>query len=121
MRAAGRPESEICRAGNVAISGKVPLSKRAQASRAADLYSEFSGHEADEFDMVQKPVVPDVLTVIGELESVIYSTVRDNEPERYIHKFKAKSRPMLCVGPDGEQLFLIGGNYQFTDRGIVDK
>jgi hypothetical protein len=103
------------------MSGKVPLSKRAQIRHAAELYSEFSGHDADEFQMVQKPVIPDVLTVIGELEGVIYSTVRDNEAERYIHKFRAKSRPMLCVGPDGNQLFLIGGSYHFTERGIVDK
>ena len=27
---------------------------------------------------------------------------------------------MFIVSPDGKQLFLIGGNYTFTERGIVD-
>ena len=103
------------------MSGKVPLSRRAALKRAATLYSDFSGHEADESEMVEKPIVPDVLTVIGELEGVIYSTVRDSEHERYSHRFKRSSRPLLCVSPEGEQLFLIGGKFLFTDRGIVDK
>jgi len=103
------------------MSGKVPLSKRAQKTHAENLYREFSGHEPDEVEYVQKPEIPDVLTVIGELEAVIYSTVRDGENERYIHKFKPSSRAMLCVTPNGDQLVLIGGKYLFTDRGIVDK
>ena len=103
------------------MSGKVPLSKRAQKTRAAALYSEFSGHEADEYQMVTKPIIPDTLAVIGELEGVIYSTVRDGEHERYIHKFRVSSRPLLCVSPDGRQLFVLEGSYLFTDRGIVDE
>lgn len=103
------------------MSGKVPLSKRAQINHARELYEEFSGHDADEYQMVKKPDIPDVLTVIGELEGVIYSTVRDGEHERYIHKFRKSSRALLCINPEGDQLILIGGKYQFTDRGIVDK
>lgn len=103
------------------MSGKVPLSKRAQRTRAADLYEQFSGHDADEYQTVKKPEIPDVVAVIGELESVIYSTVRDGVSERYIHDFRKSSRPLLCVTPDGAQLLLIGGRYEFTDRGIVDK
>lgn len=108
-------------AGSVEMSGKVPLSKRAQVRHASDLYREFSGHDADEYEMVKKPIIPDVLTVIGELEGVIYSTVRDDEHERYVHRFRKGSRPLLAVNPDGDQLFIIGGKYLFTDRGIVDK
>lgn len=103
------------------MSGKVPLSKLAQVKRAKELYSEFSGHEADEYITVNVADVPSVLAVIGELEAVVYSTVRDNEHERYIHKFRKSSRAMLCVSPDGETLFIVGGKYLFTDRGIVDK
>lgn len=103
------------------MSGKVPLSKKAQLSHAAHLYSQFSGHDADEFQEIEKPQYPDVVTVIGELEAVVYSTVRDNEHERYVHEFRKSSRPMLCVSPDGNQLLIIGGKFQFTERGIVDK
>jgi hypothetical protein len=100
------------------MSGKVPPS---QVSRAGRLYREFSGHEPDETETIEIPDTPRAVMVIGELEAVIYSTVRDSEHERYIHKFRASSRPLLCVSPDGEQLFIVKGSYEFTDRGIVDK
>jgi hypothetical protein len=103
------------------MSGKVPQLKTTQIRKAKALYKDFSGHEGDETEFVQKPKIPDALLVIGELEAVIYSTVRDDQHERYIHKFRPNSRAMLCVSPDGDQLFVIGGSYEFTDRGIVDK
>jgi hypothetical protein len=71
--------------------------------------------------MIEAPKLPAAVLVIGELEGVIYSTVRDDTAERYIHKFKKNSRAMLCASPDGDQLFIIGGSFEFTDRGIVDK
>lgn len=103
------------------MSGKVPQLKATQIRKAQSLYKDFSGHDGDEVETIPKPKIPDALMVIGELEGVIYSTVRDNEHERYIHKFRAASRPLLCVSPDGEQLFIVKGSYEFTDRGIVDK
>jgi len=103
------------------MSGKVPQLKATQIRKAQALYKDFSGHEGNEYEMIEAPKLPAAVLVIGELEGVIYSTVRDDTPERYIHKFKAKSRPMLCASPDGDQLFIIGGNFEFTDRGIVDK
>lgn len=100
------------------MSGKVPPS---QVSRAGRLYREFSGHEPDETELIDVPDMPRAVLVIGELEGVIYSTVRDGVAERYIHKFRASSRAMLCASPDGAQLFVVGGRFEFTDRGIVDK
>lgn len=100
------------------MSGKVPPS---QVSRAGALYREFSGHEPDETEVIEIPDMPRAVLVIGELEAVIYSTVRDDTAERYIHKFRKQSRAMLCASPDGRQLFIVGGNFEFTDRGIVDK
>ena len=100
------------------MSGKVPPS---QVAKAGQLYREFSGHEPDESELIEVPDMPRAVLVIGELEGVIYSTVRDDTAERYIHKFHKSSRPMLCASPDGEQLFIVGGRFEFTDRGIVDK
>ena len=100
------------------MSGKVPPSQVAKAGR---LYREFSGHEPDESELIEIPDMPRAVLVIGELEGVIYSTVRDDTAERYIHKFRKSSRAMLCASPDGEQLFIVGGRFEFTDRGIVDK
>lgn len=103
------------------MSGKVPRLKSTQIRKASELYKDFSGHDGDEIEYTEKPVIPDAMMVIGELEAVIYSTVRDDEHERYIHKFRVSSRPLICVSPDGDQLFIVGGRYEFTDRGIVDK
>lgn len=89
-------------------------------SKAAQLYEDFSGHEAEEIGTIDTGPAPRIAVVIGELEAVIYNTVRDGVHERYIHKFKAKARPMFATTPDGKQLLLLGGSYDFTERGIVD-
>lgn len=58
---------------------------------------------------------------LGKVHFVGYSTIRDHEAEKYIHRFKAASRPLLFSSIDGKQLTMRGGAYDFTDRGIVDK
>jgi len=106
----------------------VPASSRAGASRrvrdeieqAADLYERFSGHDPEEIGRVTVPRVPRVGVAIGEVDGILYSTIRDGKFEKYIHKFHKKDRPLFVVSPDGKQLFLIGGNYTFSERGIVD-
>jgi len=94
--------------------------RRRERSRAARLYEDFSGHEAEELGSFDLGPVPKMAVVIGELEAVIYNTVRDGVHERYIHKFKVAARPMFAVTVEGKQLLLLGGNYDFTERGIVD-
>ena len=87
--------------------------------RAVGLYEEFTGHDAtfiDNFDIS----LPSVAARIGFLDAVMYTTVRDGKTEKYIHEFKKHSRPLLAVSFDGRQLLVIGGSYQFTDRGIED-
>lgn len=106
----------------------VPASSRAGASRqvrdlvdqAADLYERFSGHDPEEIGRVSVPAIPRVGVAIGEVDGILYSTIRDGKHEKYIHKFHKRDRPLFVVSPDGKQLFLIGGNYTFTERGIVD-
>lgn len=107
----------------------VPASSRAGASRrvqsqieqAADLYERFSGHDPEEIGKVQIPDLPPVGVAIGEVDGILYTTVRDGVKEKYIHKFHAKDKPLFVVSPNGKSLFLIGGNYTFTERGIVDR
>lgn len=113
------------------MSGKVPPSSRAgrttrkailsQYERAADLFERFTGHDAQPLAKVRVPATPAVLAVIGTLDGVLYTTTRDGVEEKYIHEFASKDKPLLCVSPNGERLFLIEGNYVFTERGIVDK
>lgn len=99
----------------------VPPSKRVQIRDAAALYADFSGHEPEIVGELDKPVIPDVLIGIGEIDGIMYSTIRDGVLEKYIHRFNKKSRPLFAVSPDGKQLFMLGGAYNFTERGIVDE
>jgi len=113
---------------NSTMSNPVPASSRAGASRrvrdeieqAADLYERFSGHDPEAIGRVTVPRLPRVGVAIGEVDGILYSTIRDGKLEKYIHKFHKRDRPLFVVSPDGKQLFLIGGNYSFTERGIVD-
>lgn len=111
------------------MSGKVPPSSKARSrrrvsgdvARAAQRFRNFTGHEAEVIGKVNMPSLPKAVACMGELEAVIYSTVRDGKREKFIHKFKAADAPLLCVTPDGKQILLIGGRYTWTYRGIVDK
>lgn len=99
----------------------VPPSKKVQLRNAADLYSRFTGHEAELVDTIDKPVLPDVMLIVGDIDGILYTTVRDGVTEKYIHKFKKNCRPLFTVSHDGKQLFMLGGSYDFTELGIVDK
>jgi len=114
------------------MSGRVPPSSRAgksmirgasasQLKRAADLYERFSGHQAEAIGKIRVPDIPKIGVAIGEIDGVLYTTVRDGVTEKYIHKFHKKDKPLFVVSPDGKCMYLIGGNYTFTERGIVDK
>jgi hypothetical protein len=114
------------------MSGGVPPSSRAgksvkfmsksnQVRKAAALYERFSGHEAESLGKIKIPGMPAVGVAIGEVDGILYTTVRDGKTEKYIHKFHKNDKPLFVVSPDGKQCLLIGGNYTFTERGIVDK
>jgi hypothetical protein len=93
---------------------------RSDVSRAASLFERFSGHLAEVIGKIRVPPQPKVAACIGECDGVLYTTVRDGKVERYIHKFAASDKPLLCVSADGRQILLVGGRYRFTELGIVD-
>jgi hypothetical protein len=96
-------------------------SKSELIRKASALYEKFSGHTATEGARIKIPKMPAVAVCIGDIDGILYTTVRDGVVERYIHKFRAKDKPLFAVSPDGKQLFMIGGNYNFTERGIIDE
>jgi hypothetical protein len=93
--------------------------ERAEFEQASQLFADFSGHDAAPWKRV-KIRLPATAIVVGRCDGVLYTTVRDSKTEKYIHRFKAKDAPALCASPDGRQLFLVGGSFEFTERGIVD-
>lgn len=102
------------------MKNPVPMSMRVQVREASKLYENFSGHDAEEIGTIDKPDLPDVVLVVGTLDFVGYTATRDGVEEKYIHEFEENCRPLLCASPDGKQLVLLGGEYTFTERGIVD-
>ena len=94
---------------------------RHEVDAASDLYRRFSGHEPESVGKIRLPTYPKAGIVVGEIDGLMYTTVRDGVTEKYIHKFAKKARPLFVVSPDGKQIFLVGGSYDFTERGIVDQ
>lgn len=89
--------------------------------RGAKLYEDFSGHKAEIVGRLKKPKIPDVLVNVGIIDFIGYTTVQDGREEKFIHKFKVHAKPLFCVTPDGEHIFLLEGRYEFTEQGIVDR
>lgn len=58
------------------------------------------------------------LVVLGELVRVEYRTIKGGDgASTYFHDFGPKSRPTLAF--NGSGLFIAGGGYRVTERGIV--
>lgn len=98
---------------------RIPVTK--PIKKGLSLGKRFSGHTVKEALKVSLPNPPKISLAIGKVLGIIYETVRDGRHENYKHMFKASSRPLFAVSNDGKQLLLIGGSYNFTSRGIVDK
>jgi hypothetical protein len=64
--------------------------------------------------IVRLPLKP-----VGELRGVIYRTRRvpGEVPKNYVHFFQGRS-PLLVTNPMGTRLYIVGGHYRVTQRGI---
>lgn len=101
------------------------MSNEQKILQARRRFQRFTGLQADQLDVLEFDV-PEVALLIGECEGIMYRTVRvtgRGKPEtlQYLHEFSPKSRPQLAASEDGSTLILLGGAYQFTARGIVDR
>ena len=58
------------------------------------------------------------LTPVGELRGVIYRKPGPpgEAPKNYVHFFTQS--PLLAADPTGRRLFIVGGQYRVTGRGI---
>jgi len=84
------------------------------------LFRAFRVDEPDALESVLAEPLPEVGVLIGTLDTVEYTTVRGGKVEHYRHEFAEKSRPMLVSSETGSAIFIVGGDYKFTARGIVD-
>jgi hypothetical protein len=63
-------------------------------------------------------IIPKVLVQLGSLRGLIYSSDKGNRgcPKTYIHFMERP--PKLACDPNGTQLYILGGRYRVTPRGI---
>jgi hypothetical protein len=63
-------------------------------------------------------LIPEVLVHLGYLRGLIYSSDKGSatQPKSYIHFMETPAR--LACNPEGTQLYIIGGRYRVTPRGI---
>ena len=85
----------------------------------AALYEAFNGFVSDGVIRVRHPrVMPPVVVHLGDLVGVIYRSDkgRPREPRTYIHFLE--DPPRLVSDPLGTQLYVVGGSYRVTARGL---
>lgn len=96
------------------------LNSMSRTDKAAKAYEDFTGHKPRQ---VKRSRLDDTDVngwKMGPVVGIAYEATRDNETQRYFHEFNKKTRPDLIARDDGRQLYIDGGKYKVTDRGIED-
>jgi hypothetical protein len=101
------------------VSGKVPPGSRARTGRT--VFEKFTGRAPVVVEEITVPPLPREVYVIGPCDAIAYTTLRDGKTQSFIHEFAPKDRPLLAINEAGTQMLLVGGAYDFTPRGIVDR
>lgn len=84
-----------------------------------ELYQGFNGFEPVCVVKVHHPrVIPPVVVELGELVGLIYRSDKgqQGQPQTYIHRME--DPPRLVSNIEGTQLYIVGGSYSVTPRGI---
>lgn len=92
----------------------------ADLHRAREAFKNFSGHTPQH--VTRAPLDNKAVAgwKMGPVVGIAYEAKRDGETARYFHEFKKAARPDLVARDDGRQLYIAGGRYKVTDRGIED-
>lgn len=89
-------------------------------TKAQRAYQNFTGHKAKKAYVA--PLDEGTVTGyrMGSMVGVAYEATRDGKTEQYFHRFRKSSRPDLVAKDDGQQLYITGGKYKVTERGVED-
>ena len=83
------------------------------------MYHRFNRFPPDRKLRVQhNRLMPPVAVELGELSGIIYRSDKwqPGEPRTYIHFME--DPPRLVSNVEGSQLYVVGGSYRVTERGI---
>jgi hypothetical protein len=90
-----------------------------QLQSAQELYRTFNRFEPDRIEHVHHSrLIPSVVVELGELAGLIYRSDKwqPGRPRTYIHFME--NPPRLVSNVTGTQLYIVGGDYRITSRGI---
>ncbi len=88
-------------------------------ARAKRLYEDFR-EERPKRARVIRVKLPKVAMIMGTLRAIEYDTTHGGKTHLYKHTFAPGSRPLLVAASGRGKLFLVGGRYHVTARGVVD-
>lgn len=85
---------------------------------AAKSFAQFHGRPSDKTVRVNVPTLkmPARMFALGKLREIVYERPDDKTP--YLHKFR-KPFALLCSDARGRRLYIVGGGFKVTPRGIV--
>ena len=116
--AAGASKASGCGCGCKECASGNPT--RTGLAEAASLYRRFNRFGASRVVKVKHPrVMPPVVVELGPLAGLIYRSNKGEpgqKPRTYIHIMEQP--PRLVSNVEGTQLYIVGGNYRVSRRGV---
>jgi hypothetical protein len=89
-----------------------------ELERGRALFSRFHRFAPERVIAARVPAMPSRLVRLGRLVGVIYASDRGQRGRERTFVHFMDEPPMLAADVDGTQLFVIGGRYRVTGRGI---
>lgn len=96
------------------------MARKPSLSRASKAYEDFTGAKPAKLKKTKLDNRDVSGWQMGPMVGAAYEATRDGKTQRYFHEFKKSARPNLVARDDGRQLYIEGGRYKVTDRGIED-
>jgi len=95
------------------------MSDTSELEQAKKLFRSFHGRDPKTSELAEIPLPGKgvIGLEVGKCVGIAYRAAGNGEV--YYHEFPAATRPRLFVTPAGEQAYLIGGTYKFTNRGFL--
>ena len=103
----------------LSLNGVSNTEMNSRIDKGMTLYQKFNRFRPSRITRIRHSrVMPPVAVELGELVGVIYRSDRRQRgsPKNYIHFLE--NPPRLTSNAEGTQLYIIGGSYRVTPRGI---
>lgn len=106
-------------AENAAILRELRRTSKSSIAEARALFQDFRDMDPSGVK-VAAVRLPKAVIEMGDCVEIAYRVERNGRVEYYRHEFKGATLPVLAASPKRGGLYLIGGAYHVTGRGIVD-